>query len=209
MQGKLPIAREGWPFIVGSAAIAIGLRMLGHRGLALPFWGASLASLGFFRDPEREIPAVANGVLSPADGRVLGVEDALDPFVGPSTRVSIFLSPLDVHVNRAPISGLVTDVIYTPGRFVAAYDPDAADNERCAVRLQGDAARVTVVQIAGVVARRIVCRVGTGDKLLAGERYGMIRFGSRTDCYVPRGSDVRVRPGDRVIGGVTVIGLLP
>jgi phosphatidylserine decarboxylase len=104
----------------------------------------------------------------------------------------------------------VTDVVYTPGCFVAAYDPEAGvNNERCAVRLQGDAARVTVVQIAGVVARRIVCRVGPGDKLAAGERFGMIRFGSRTDCYVPRGTDVRVRPGDRVTGGVTVIGLLP
>ena len=205
---KLPVAREGWPFILGSAAIAVGLRLAGHRRLALPFWTASLASLGFFRDPEREIPVVPNGVLSPADGRVLGVEDAVDPFVGPSTRVSIFLSPLDVHVNRAPIAGLVVDVIYTPGRFVAAYDPDAGDNERCAIRLQGDVARVTVVQIAGVVARRIVCRVGAGDKLAAGERFGMIRFGSRTDCYVPRGSDVRVRPGDRVVGGVTVIGVL-
>lgn len=208
MERRLPIASEGWPFIVGSAVIAAGLTLAGRRRLALPFWAASLASAGFFRDPERDIPVVANGVLAPADGRVLGVEDAVDPFVGSSTRVSIFLSPLDVHVNRAPISGLVADVVYTPGRFVPAYDPDAGDNERCAVRLQGDAARVTVVQIAGVVARRIVCRVGPGDKLAAGERFGMIRFGSRTDCYVPRGSDVRVRPGDRVIGGVTVIGLL-
>lgn len=209
MAHKLPIAREGWPLILGSAAIAVGLRWAGYRRLAVPFWAASLASLGFFRDPERQIPGVANGVLAPADGRVLGVEDAVDAFVGPATRVSIFLSPFDVHVNRAPIAGLVVDVIYTPGRFRAAYDPDAGDNERCAIRLQGDGARVTVVQIAGVVARRIVCRVGAGDKLAAGERLGMIRFGSRTDCYVPRGTDVRVRPGDRVIGGVTVIGILP
>jgi len=209
MGKKLPIASEGWPFIVGPAVIAAGLTLLGRRRLALPFWAASLASLGFFRDPEREVPAVANGVLSPADGRVLGVEDAVDPFVGPSTRVSVFLSPLDVHVNRAPIGGLVTDTIYTPGKFLPAYDPDAGRlNERCAVRIQGDAARVTVVQIAGVIARRIACRVGPGDKLAAGERYGMIRFGSRTDCYVPRGTDVRVQPGDRVTGGITVIGLL-
>ena len=133
-------------------------------------------------------------MLSPADGRVTAVEDAVDPFVGPSRRVSIFLSPLDVHVNRAPISGLVTDTVYTPGRFVAAYDPAAGDvNERCAVRIQGETARVTVVQIAGVAARRIVCRVGSGDKLAAGQRFGMIRFGSRTDCYMPAGTDVRVR----------------
>jgi phosphatidylserine decarboxylase len=207
---KLPVASEGWPFIVGPAVVAAGLTLLGRRRAALPFWAASLASLGFFRDPERDVSVVPNGALAPADGRVTSVEDAVDPFVGPSVRVAIFLSPLDVHVNRSPLAALVTDTIYTPGRFVAAYDPDAGlVNERCAIRLQGDAARVTVVQIAGVVARRIVCRVGPGDKLDAGERFGMIRFGSRTDCYMPRGTDVRVQVGDRVTGGVTVIGLLP
>jgi phosphatidylserine decarboxylase len=209
MDKKLPIAPEGWPFIVGSAVIAAGLTLIGRRRLALPFWAASAASAGFFRDPEREIPAVASGVLSPADGRVLAVEDAVDPFVGPSTRVAIFLSPLDVHVNRAPIGGLVTDVLYQPGKFLAAYDPEAGQaNERNTIRIQGDAARITMVQIAGVVARRIVCYVGAGDKVEAGQRLGMIRFGSRTDCYLPRGADVRVRAGDRVTGGVTVIGLL-
>jgi phosphatidylserine decarboxylase len=210
MASRIPVAKEGWPFILGPAAAALGLTLLGHRRLAVPFWAASAASLGFFRDPERAIPAVTHGVLAPADGRVTSVEDALDPFVGQSRRISIFLSPLDVHINRAPIGGLVTDIVYTPGRFVAAYDPSAGEvNERCAVRIQGDDARVTVVQIAGVVARRIVCRVGPGDKLEAGERFGMIRFGSRTDCYMPRGTDVRVKVGDRVIGGVTVVGLLP
>jgi phosphatidylserine decarboxylase len=210
MARRIPIAREGWPFIVGPAVAAVGLTLLGHRRLAAPFWAASAASVGFFRDPERAVPAVSRGVLAPADGRVTAVEDAVDPFVGPARRVSIFLSPLDVHVNRAPIAGIVTDTVYTPGRFVAAYEPSAGEvNERCAVRIQGDDARVTVVQVAGVVARRIVCRVGAGDKLAAGERFGMIRFGSRTDCYMPKGTDVRVRVGDRVTGGVTVIGLLP
>ena len=210
MASRLPIAKEGWPFILGPAVAALGLTLLGRRRLAAPFWAASAASLGFFRDPERAIPAVTHGVLAPADGRVTSVDDAVDAFVGPSRRVSIFLSPLDVHVNRAPIAGLVSDIVYTPGRFVAAYDPTAGEvNERCAVRIQGDQARVTVVQVAGVVARRIVCRVGPGDKLQAGERFGMIRFGSRTDCYMPKGTDVRVRVGDRVIGGVTVVGLLP
>jgi phosphatidylserine decarboxylase len=210
MASRVPVAKEGWPFILGPAVAALGLTLLGRRRLALPFWAASAASLGFFRDPERTIPAVTHGVLAPADGRVTSVEDAVDPFVGQSRRVSIFLSPLDVHINRAPIAGLVSDIVYTPGRFVAAYDPTAGEvNERCAVRIQGDAARVTVVQVAGVVARRIVCRVGPGDKLEAGERFGMIRFGSRTDCYMPKGTDVRVKVGDRVIGGVTVVGLLP
>jgi phosphatidylserine decarboxylase len=205
---RLPIAREGWPFIAVPGAIALGLALLGRRRLALPFAAAAAASAGFFRDPERDIPAVANGVLAPADGRVMSIEDAVDSFVGPSVRVAIFLSPLDVHVNRAPIAGVVTDTAYTPGRFVAAYDPAAESNERCAVRLQGEHARITVVQIAGVVARRIVCRVGSGDKLAAGERFGMIRFGSRTDCYMPRGTEVTVRVGETVRGGQTVIGVL-
>ncbi len=208
MASKLPIAKEGWPFIAIPGAIALGLALLGHRKLALPFAAASAASAGFFRDPERAIPVVANGVLSPADGRVISIEDAVDPFVGPSVRVAIFLSPLDVHVNRAPLGGVVTDVVYTPGAFKPAYDKDADVNERCAIRLQGEHARVTCVQIAGVVARRIVCRVGTGDKLAAGERYGMIRFGSRTDCYMPRSTEVTVRAGETVRGGQTVIGVL-
>jgi phosphatidylserine decarboxylase len=205
---KLPIAREGWPFIAVPGALAAGLVLLGHRRLALPFAAAAAAAAGFFRDPERAIPLVVNGVLAPADGRVMSIEDAVDPFVGPSVRVAIFLSPLDVHVNRAPIAGVVTDIAYTPGRFVPAYDPTAEANERCTVRLQGEHARVTVVQIAGVVARRIVCRVGAGDKLAAGERFGMIRFGSRTDCYMPRTTEITVRVGEAVRGGQTVIGVL-
>jgi phosphatidylserine decarboxylase len=205
----LPVAREGWPFVLGPAAVAAALFLVGRRRLALPFAAASLASLGFFRDPEREVPVLTRGVLSPADGRVTDVADALDGFVGPAVRVSIFLSPLDVHVNRAPVAGLVVGTTYSSGRFIAAYKADAGDtNERCAIHLQGESARVTVIQIAGAVARRIVCRVAAGDKLEAGERFGMIRFGSRTDCYMPRDTDVRVRVGDKVKGGVTVLGVL-
>jgi phosphatidylserine decarboxylase len=205
----MSVAREGWPFVLGPAVAAAALFLVGRRRLALPFAAASLASLGFFRDPEREVPVLTRGVLSPADGRVTDVADAVDPFVGPSIRVSIFLSPLDVHINRAPISGLVVGTTYSSGRFIAAYKADAAElNERCAIHLQGEHARVTVTQIAGVLARRIVCRVAAGDKLQAGERFGMIRFGSRTDCYMPRGTDVRVRVGDRVTGGTSVLGVL-
>jgi phosphatidylserine decarboxylase len=209
MMSKLPVAREGWPFIAIPAAIAAGLALVGRRGLALPFAAASLASLGFFRDPERETPAIPGAVLSPADGKVISVDELDDPFVGPSRRVAIFLSPLDVHVNRAPIAGLVVGVTYSRGRFVPAYQPEAGRvNERCIVNLQGETARMTVVQIAGVVARRIVCRVGPGEKLAAGERFGMIRFGSRTDCIMPRSTRVSVEPGDRVVGGITVVGAL-
>jgi phosphatidylserine decarboxylase len=209
MSIKSIIAREGWPFVLGPALAAAALFLTGRRRLAMPFAAASLASLGFFRDPEREVPVLTRAVLSPADGRVTDVGDALDPFVGPSIRVSVFLSPLDVHVNRAPIAGLVVGTTYSSGRFIAAYKADAADkNERCSVHIQGEQARVTVTQIAGAVARRIVCRVSAGDKVAAGERFGMIRFGSRTDCYMPRGTDVRVRVGDRVTGGTTVLGVL-
>jgi phosphatidylserine decarboxylase len=209
MPQKLPVAREGWPFIVLPGAMAVACALLGRRGLALPFAVAALASLGFFRDPERDVPTIPNAVLAPADGRVMSVDEIVDPFVGPATRVAIFLSPLDVHVNRAPIGGLVVDTAYARGRFVAAYHPDAGSvNERCTTHIQGETARVTVVQIAGAVARRIVCRVSAGDKVEAGQRFGLIRFGSRTDCYVPRGTTVRVAPGDRVTGGVTILGML-
>jgi phosphatidylserine decarboxylase len=206
---RIPLAREGWPYVLVPAALAWGLARAGHRRFALPFAAAAAAAVGFFRDPEREVPAIPNAVLAPADGRVTEVADAVDSFVGPAVRVAIFLSPLDVHVNRSPVAGLVVGASYTPGRFLAAYDPAAADvNERCAIHIEADGARITVVQIAGVVARRIVCRVAPGEKLTAGQRIGMIRFGSRTDCYLPRSAEVRVEPGDRVRGGVSVLGVL-
>lgn len=205
---RVPIAREGWPFVLVPAALGLGVRLLGGRRLAWPLLAASAASLAFFRDPERTPPSTPGAVLAPADGRVTIVDEREDPFVGPATRVSIFLSPLDVHVNRAPIAGLVVSSVYTTGQFMPAYRPEVDEvNERCAVHLQGDGVRVTVVQIAGTVARRVVCRVGAGDRLEAGQRFGMIRFGSRTDCYVPRGTHVLVEPGDRVRAGETVIGL--
>jgi phosphatidylserine decarboxylase len=203
------IAREGLPFIAVPGLLALLLAGRGRRLVAAPFALASLASLGFFRDPDRQAPDVPNAVLAPADGRIVGITDAIDPFVGEATRVSIFLSPLDVHVNRAPIAAVVMGREDTRGEFLAAYKPGASEiNERCTLNLQGDGVRVTVTQVAGVVARRIVCRVRPGEKLEAGQRYGMIRFGSRTDLFVPRGTELRVREGERVKGGETVIGVL-
>lgn len=208
---RLPVAREGWPFVLGPAAVALALGLTGHRRLAAPFAAAAVASLGFFRDPERALPDVEpRAALAPADGTVTAIAVDADEFVGPCVRVSIFLSPIDVHVNRAPISGRVASTSHTPGRYRPAYEPDAGlVNERCAIHLEGEVGRVTVVQVAGVLARRIVCRVGAGDKLAAGERFGMIRFGSRTDCLMPRGTEVLVAVGQRVTGGVTVVGVLP
>ena len=206
---RVPVAAEGWPFILPPAAAACIMAAGGWVGAAAGFAVLALAFLAFFRDPERTVPELPGGVLAPADGRVMVITEALDPWVGPAVRVSIFLSPLDVHVNRAPVGGLVKNVEYVAGRFLAAYRPEASEqNERCAVSLDGDRARVTVTQISGVLARRIVCRVRPGDTLRAGQRYGLIRFGSRTDLVLPRGTELRVRVGDRVRGGESVMGVL-
>jgi phosphatidylserine decarboxylase len=206
---RVPVAAEGWPFILPPAAAACIMAAMGWVGAAAGFGVLALAFLAFFRDPDRAAPELPGAVLAPADGRVMVLTEALDPWVGPAVRVSIFLSPLDVHVNRAPIGGLVKNVEYVAGRFLAAYRPEASEqNERCAVSLDGDRARVTVTQISGVLARRIVCRVRPGDTLRAGQRYGLIRFGSRTDLVLPRGTELRVRVGDRVRGGESVMGVL-
>lgn len=206
---RVPVAAEGWPFILPPAAAACIMAVMGWAGAATVFAVVALAFLGFFRDPDRTAPDLPGAVLAPADGRVMVITEALDPWVGPAVRVSIFLSPLDVHVNRAPIGGLVKNVEYVAGRFLAAYRPEASEqNERCAVSLDGDRARVTVTQISGILARRIVCRVRPGDTVRAGERYGLIRFGSRTDLVLPRGTDLRVQMGDRVRGGESVMGVL-
>jgi phosphatidylserine decarboxylase len=206
---RIPVAAEGWPFIFPPAIAAGILAMVGWRVGALALALVTLAFLGFFRDPHRRPPSLPGAVLAPADGKVMAIAHVEDRWVGPATRVSIFLSPLDVHVNRTPVAGIVRDVDYVAGRFLAAYRPEASEvNERCTVALESDTGRVAVRQIAGVLARRIVCRVRSGDKLQAGERYGLIRFGSRTDLVVARGTEIRVKEGDRVRGGETVMGVV-
>jgi phosphatidylserine decarboxylase len=206
---RIPVAREGWPFIVPPALGACLLALMGRWRAAAVVALPAVAFTGFFRDPERLPPRAPGALLAPADGRVMGIADVDDPWVGPAVRISIFLSPLDVHVNRAPMAGVVRDVDRVSGRFLAAYRSEASEeNERCTVAVEGDTARVAVSQIAGVVARRIVCRVQRGDKLEAGQRFGLIRFGSRTDLIAPGSADVRVRVGDRVRGGETFVAVL-
>jgi phosphatidylserine decarboxylase len=206
---RIPVARDGWPFIFPPAILACILAGAGRWKAAGVCAVPALAFLGFFRDPERRPPELPGAVLAPADGKVMEVAEASDDWVGPAVRMSIFLSPLDVHVNRAPVGGVVRRVEYAAGEFKAAYNRAASDvNERCTVALESDLGPVTVRQIAGVLARRIVCRVRVGDKLRAGERYGMIRFGSRTDLFVPRATQVLARVGHRVRGGESIIGLL-
>ena len=206
---RIPVAAEGWPFIFPPAAAACILGWMGWWPAAAALGAVTLCFLAFFRDPDRIAPVVPGAVLAPADGRVMRVVEIDDPWVGRAVRVSIFLSPLDVHINRSPVAALVVGVQHAAGRFLAAYRDEASElNERCTLALQGEAARVGVKQIAGVLARRIVCRARQGDKLQAGERYGLIRFGSRTDLVVPQGTEIRVRVGDRVRGGETIIGVL-
>jgi phosphatidylserine decarboxylase len=206
---RIPVAAEGWPFIFPPAAVACILGWTGWWPAAVALGAVTLCFLAFFRDPDRVAPVFPGAVVAPADGRVMRVVEIDDPWVGRAVRVSIFLSPLDVHVNRSPVAGLVEGVEHAAGRFLAAYRDEASElNERCTLTLRGEAARVGVKQIAGVLARRIVCRAKQGDRLLAGERYGLIRFGSRTDLVVPQGTELRVRVGDRVRGGETIMGVL-
>ncbi len=207
---SLPVAREGAPFILVPLALAAAAGALGGFGVlptaaAVP--PALLAAFAafFFRDPERTPPPGEERVVAPADGRVTTVEESDDP-AEPGRRVSIFLSIFSVHVNRAPTAGRVLAVRYRPGEFRAAFRGDASErNERNEIRLECRGGRLRIRQIAGVVARRIVCRASAGDFLGRGERFGLIRFGSRTEVLLPPNCRPTVRAGDRVRGGETVI----
>ena len=186
-----------------ASALAAAALAAGWIAAGVALAAAALALAGFFRDPERTAPDGEGVVVSPADGKVVEVSDE-------GRRLSIFLSPLDVHVNRAPMDGRVQDVRYRPGRFFAANRGKASDeNERNVVEFVEDSGKtLEVVQIAGFLARRIVCDVGPGDPLRKGERFGLIMFGSRVDLYLPPGAAVEVRPGQRVRSGETVVARL-
>ena len=202
---RLPLASEGLPFILPLAAATLAGLLLGWP-LATGVGAALTAAVAcFFRDPERTVPQLAGAVVSPADGRVHEIETEQ----GGRQRVSIFLSPADVHVNRAPYDGKVTGVAYQPGRFVAAYRAEAShQNESNRVTIDSAEATIDVKQIAGVLARRIVCRARPGDTLEKGQRYGLIRFGSRTDLFLPADCDVVAQVGDRVRGAETILAYL-
>lgn len=202
------ITPEGWPCIGLTGLSALVFALLDWWFLALVLLALCWFSLHFFRDPERVVPQGEGLAVSPADGKIIRVEDRADPF-SDETRccVSIFMNVFSVHVNRAPVDCVVEDIRYWPGKFLnAAFDKASTDNERCAYRLRGDDGQVwSMVQIAGLVARRIVCRTEPGDPLARGQRYGMIRFGSRVDLYLPRGYVAAVRIGEQVFAGQSVI----
>ncbi|RJX36416.1 MAG: phosphatidylserine decarboxylase family protein [Desulfarculus sp.] len=210
---KFPLARPGWPYVLGALLLALVATALGVWWLAVPLWLAALIIINFFRDPARAAQAGSRAVISPADGKVVAVQDAVHQDLpgGRGRMISIFMNIFDVHVNRAPVSGRVQGVRRVPGGFLPADRPQAAvANERVEVVIAPAGGGALVVsQVAGLVARRIHCRLAPGDIVQRGQRYGMIRFGSRLDVYLPLEAEARVQPGQRVRAGVTVIGELP
>ena len=195
------IAREGWPFIAAGVAAALLAGWLAGWWWSVPFWLAVAFVVQFFRDPPRAIPGDERTVVAPADGRVVAVEPAEDPYLKrPAPKVSVFMNVFNVHSNRSPVDGEVKQRWYTRGGFVnAALDKASLENERNALWLRSETgADVTCVQVAGLIARRILCYVEAGDHLRRGERFGFIRFGSRVDVYLPAEARVKVALGDKV-----------
>jgi phosphatidylserine decarboxylase len=210
----MKLAREGFSFVLSLGVAMLIADLLGFWGVGLCLLTLTLAVAAFFRDPEREIPKGDDLVVSPADGRVVAVEPEARAEVLPEEsfqRVAIFMSPADVHVNRIPAAGEVISVRHTPGRFLAAYDARASrENERNAVALRDRRGRpLVLVQVAGLLARRIVCHLQPGQGVETGERFGLIMFGSRVDVYLSRSARVQVRLGDRVRAGSTIIAEYP
>ncbi|GAB1231689.1 phosphatidylserine decarboxylase [Ferrigenium sp. UT5] len=204
------IAREGWPFIALSLvpALAVSAWCLSW---SIPLWIIFLFVVQFFRDPAREIPQDAAAVLSPADGRVIKVERTQDPYAQrEAILVSVFMNVFNVHSNRCPVDGKVEKIQYFPGKFVNAdLDKASTENERNAVVLTtGNGQVVTFVQVAGLIARRILCYIKAGDVLTRGQRYGFIRFGSRVDVYLPLTATVKVSIGDKVSATETILAQL-
>ena len=201
----------GWPFIGGSLILAIAALWFIGAGGALIFVVLACFFLFFFRDPDRPITKDTDAVLSPADGRVMIAGAPAGQACPPGNwqQISIFLSPMDVHVNRMPVGGHVTKVEYHPGRFLPAYRHEAGDlNEYTEVTIDHHGQPIVVRQIVGVLARRIVCRIQEGDEVHAGDRFGVMKFGSRMDIFVPASAAIAVQVNDRVVGGVTVIARL-
>lgn len=200
------IAKEGWPFIAGSLVLALAASYAG--AWSLPFWVIFVFCVQFFRDPARVIAGGPTSIVAPADGRIVVVEEADDPYLNRrALKVSVFMNVFNVHSNRTPIESTVQQKWYIPGSFLNADLSKASlENERCALHLKtSDGRDVTCVQIAGLVARRILNYVDAGTKLAAGQRYGFIRFGSRVDLYLPLDSKVKVVIGEKVYASSTVL----
>ncbi len=206
---QIPVAREGYPFITLAAFFSLILALLGQTGPSLAALTVTVFCLYFFRDPVRVTPEDKDAVICPADGKVIVINEVTDErfFSGPCLKISIFMNVFNVHVNRIPLAGTVEKISFKPGKFYAAdKDKAALHNEYCALFLKTDSGiQCTVVQVAGLIARRIICRAETGDMLRPGERYGLIRFGSRVDLYLPPGTRPAVSIQDRVRAGETIL----
>ena len=202
------IDKAGWPFIGGAVLLAIIVGVWLGRAWSVPLLILAAFFLFFFRDPDRTTPGDPNIVVSPADARVMAVGAFPGKGAPPGEWqwISMFLSPMDVHVNRTPVAGTVTRVEYHPGRFLPAYKPEAGElNEWTEVWFETPGGPVVVRQIVGILARRIVCRLTTGDTVVGGQRFGVMKFGSRIDMFVPRTAAILTNVGEKVVGGETVI----
>ncbi|MBI5411490.1 MAG: phosphatidylserine decarboxylase family protein [Nitrospirae bacterium] len=205
----IPIVREGLPFVAGAGGAAVLSGALGWTG---PMWllaAATLFTAWFFRNPKRAAPLIEGAVVAPGDGRIIAIEREYEPrfLKDQGTRISIFLSVFNVHVNRIPCDGTIEDIAYQPGRFVAANRPEATlRNEQNALMIRTpQGSKVLCVQVAGLIARRIVCWARPGERVHCGERYGLIRFGSRMDLVLPLTARLRVGIGDCAKGGETIL----
>jgi len=210
---SIPFAKEGIPFIAVPAGITLLTGWLGWSIVACVGAIATLFSAWFFRNPARVIPQDPQLVVAPGDGKVIAIEEEFEPryLKERSIRVTIFLNVFDVHINRLPCDGVIEDVQYQPGLFLVASKPEATlRNEQNAVMIKTHEGRkVLCAQVAGLIARRIVCWVSPQDRAIRGERYGLIRFGSRMDTFLPMGTKLRMAVGERVKGGETILGELP
>ena len=207
---RIPIAKEGYIFILPLAVLTGIFWTLSWLWAVGLFGGLFLFVTWFFRDPERNIPEDPNAIVSPGDGKVVEIIQEKDPLLDEAyTRVSIFLNVFNVHVNRVPIAGRIQATRYNPGKFLNAASHKASlDNEQSAILLNNGRVTILVKQIAGLIARRIVCWAKEGDEYQRGQRYGLIRFGSRMDIFLPEGTDIKVAIGDIVHGGSSIIGYL-
>ena len=205
------IAREGWPFLAVAVIVAI-IVTLWCAAWSIPLWIIAVFVLQFFRDPPREIPQHPDAVLSPADGRIVAVERTQDPYAQrEAIKISVFMNVFNVHSNRIPVDGMVQSIQYFAGSFVNADLSKASlENERNALLIKtANGHDVTCVQVAGLIARRILCYVNAGEAVLRGQRYGFIRFGSRVDVYLPLTASVKVAIGDKVSATSTILAIAP
>ncbi len=205
------IAKEGWPYLALVGAVTLLVHYFAGFGWSWPLWIIFFFVLQFFRDPQRIAALGRDLVLSPADGRIVVVEKTNDPYANrEALKISVFMNVFNVHSNRSPINGLVKEIQYFPGKFVNAdLDKASTENERNAVVIDANGQIVTLVQVAGLIARRILCYIHVGDRLKAGERYGFIRFGSRVDIYLPLTAVPMVSVGDKVFATNTALARLP